>query len=380
MNTMKKCSNAKQCSESLLKIETINQRFLKNAIDKESFIRSNGELFLSLEEKLSTCTNTDCSLCLDLNYYLKCTNMAITDNDIGIKYMLQSYLHAKANDDIIESLPNSTLAIDLKTQVYPQKTCYLDHNLFIQYTKESAHIIPTNLRNSHIFQFVFSITHISEAIAVHDNIKYNEFISKVNSLTNGVMIAVIKEDFKQNIKELFGFFKLQYPYTELEEHAKNYIDMDTNLRQKRLIELDDKIVLDELLDSGVTEREANNYKAIFEKISKEKLQTIAGIYGDANLFLEQNGTSFTSYQEVRNTLVLLTKILDAIPYCKDKNISSGGQDIEHIIYASGCDYFLTSDSKLYNRTKEIFRFLEINTEVILTYPPNSRHWKNHLKE
>ena len=39
-------------------------------------------------------------------------------------------------------------------------------------------------------------------------------------------------------------------------------------------------------------------------------------------------------------------------------------DIEHLIYATHCDYLVTADEKMARRAKQIYNFLKIHTQVI----------------
>ena len=47
-----------------------------------------------------------------------------------------------------------------------------------------------------------------------------------------------------------------------------------------------------------------------------------------------------------------------------QTIRSGFYDVDHISYASKCDYFVTCDKALFLQAREIYRYLGCRTEVI----------------
>lgn len=54
-------------------------------------------------------------------------------------------------------------------------------------------------------------------------------------------------------------------------------------------------------------------------------------------------------------------------YCKDsfRTIRSGYYDNNHLVFATGCTYFVTTDDTLCKKAKEIYDFLGVDTKPIL---------------
>lgn len=75
-----------------------------------------------------------------------------------------------------------------------------------------------------------------------------------------------------------------------------------------------------------------------------------------------------NYLKLEWVISNLSKILNQVGYYPDKKIrtiNSGQYDIAHMTYATACDKFYTEDKKLYYRTKAIYYYLGIPTDVIL---------------
>jgi hypothetical protein len=63
----------------------------------------------------------------------------------------------------------------------------------------------------------------------------------------------------------------------------------------------------------------------------------------------------------------LSKMLDLLGYKidkKEKTKKSSLHDNEHLIYAFEADYFVTNDTNLLHRAKQIFKFMNAKVKVI----------------
>lgn len=63
-------------------------------------------------------------------------------------------------------------------------------------------------------------------------------------------------------------------------------------------------------------------------------------------------------------------ILNLLGYMPEKKVKNEGKfiasdrDISHVAYASCCDYFITNDERLFNKSRAIYEYLNIPTEVL----------------
>ncbi|MGI1796284.1 hypothetical protein [Acinetobacter variabilis] len=63
-------------------------------------------------------------------------------------------------------------------------------------------------------------------------------------------------------------------------------------------------------------------------------------------------------------------ILNLLGYMPEKKVKNEGKfiasdrDISHVAYASFCDYFITNDERLLNKSRAIYEYLNIHTEVL----------------
>ena len=93
-----------------------------------------------------------------------------------------------------------------------------------------------------------------------------------------------------------------------------------------------------------------------------------------------------TFQEIREAVRFIYMLMNALGYHRNKiakcgkwthealypeytrdfyrNIRSGFYDVDHICYASKCDYFVTCDYTLSFQAKEIYSYLGCKTQVI----------------
>lgn len=74
-----------------------------------------------------------------------------------------------------------------------------------------------------------------------------------------------------------------------------------------------------------------------------------------------------SYDKLEHIIELLARILSRCGYNRDTTVrtfNSGEYDITHMIYATYCDFFITKDTRLYNRAKAIYYYMDVPTTVL----------------
>jgi hypothetical protein len=248
------------------------------------------------------------------------------------------------------------------------KKLYLDHNIISYLRKNEFQELNKKidfLKQDN--QIIYSPAHIEE-IAVsklrdHMNDKVIdeelEYLSKLSN--NQTLVPTTREKLKLLNESPTICFKRVIEDYSLNDRAEQI----------------EKNVIADANNNGLGEpREMNNInpKDIF--LNKEYKQYIVqylvyiGVIGedDYNKVLNWKFENFKKkFYILESYINLAANLLEKIGYFREKEEKSRSRmhDVSHIIYSSHCNIFITSDKKLYMKTKAIFSLLEIKTKVIL---------------
>lgn len=362
------CKQNKLCSRCVDRIEQINDLFNESHITPNEYKECVGEALLEVAPFANKCDDFDCKHFLDFIFYSDVAVKSSSEDIFSIKNMIQSYRNGKILDDILECTPHSVLDEELFTKIQLDCSCYIDHNFLIDFSKECRFIIPEELSES--CKFVFSIVHISETLKSSNKNALTENIEKIKELTHGIMMRVSSQQWNY-----FSFYDVNDNYDSLIKFANSHVDVDLAIERKRYYAKQDLFVFDELFESKDIAATVNNYSDLFSSVSKEKLISFLNCRGVITEDSFCKSVLSMGYAELRCLVYALYGAMDIFNYHRDKTKLSGSQDIEHLIYGLGCDYFLTSDKKLYNRAIQLYKYLNVPTKCVYAYPPNSRHWK-----
>lgn len=241
---------------------------------------------------------------------------------------------------------------------------YLDQNTINRCVidKEFHNLIISSKK---INNFFYSPSHLEE-ICKWGHQDKNEFIEKLSFITDDVIVIPWKEDDKKPRLELFfekpsrGLLrsKINAPKTaEILEEIK-YIKY---YRNKMLYNRFNKIShIKKINDPSINDNIFEKYKEIVEDVLSAlncsfKLKDVKG---QNNIYLD--------HVLVNDVIYKLSDCLDILNFKKDnqeQKIKSSVHDIEHLIYASRGDVFVTGDKKLYERARQIFGFITPRIKV-----------------
>lgn len=363
------CKQNELCSRCVDRIEQLNDIFNESHITPTEYKECIQDAMLKVVLFVRKCDDFDCKYFLDFIFYMKIALKSNSADLFSIKSMIQSYRACKIFDNLLEHTPHSVLNENLFTKTQLEISCYIDHNFLINFSKECRFILPEELPAS--CKYVCSIVHISETLKSSNKHALTENIEKIKELTHGTIMMVSSQQWNY-----FSFYNINDNYDSLIEFANSYIDVDLDIERKRYYEMQDLFVFNELFNSKADAATVNNYHDLFLSISKEKLITFLNYRGILTEDSFCKRLSSMHYIELRCLVNALYGAMDIFDYHRDKTKTSGGQDIEHIIYGLGCDYFLTSDKKLYYRATQIYKYLKVPTKCFYAYPPNARYWKD----
>gem|GEM_PF-5744782 len=237
---------------------------------------------------------------------------------------------------------------------------YLDYNVFIQCENDidtRSKIIAMKECN----QFCYSPAHIEE-------------VRKRGNIKNHSSIIKIIEDISNSI----GVFRIgdkldlvsenpSYTYRRI-VYCGN--DINKNLEEYRvLLNKDKDIYTPEYKLEGFT-RYINSKNILEDKEIRELFDMNLKRYGYSLERFETHGdlSKITeSYNVLNSCIYAMMNSMMNLSYKadkKEKTIKSGIYDIEHLIYASKCNKLVSSDKKLVERAKIVFKLLKLDIEVL----------------
>ena len=225
--------------------------------------------------------------------------------------------------------------------------------------------------------FVFSPYIIEDGIKM-DIMRFNVYLEKILSLTDGVLmgriddeLAFINEDINSLVGRVLRWLpatvaaeEYKYITAKINELSNSYFDKNSKL-VKRISNnigffFSDKHVIENIiLDS---ERELSLYEFLkWTIISK-------GLSFSIDDLINRKIT-WTNDEDLINKIEGLCTFLDLINYktesTKDKmKVKSSYQDIQHLTHAWKCNYLLTNDKRLISRGEFIYYILRIETKIL----------------
>ncbi|MEQ4660321.1 hypothetical protein ABN067_01915 [Providencia rettgeri] len=288
------------------------------------------------------------------------------------------------------------------------ETVYLDNQIFIDFFDDRA--LKVSLDKIGDYQLVYSPAHCEEILVYKNSGASDEEINKrinlLSSLTKNVQICIsskfkhevkienvrncydrcerfessnrIPEDTQREIVETGFAYRTEHenittdffkrdPIADI--LSENSVKREMKYRFIELLSLN--LALQALLKQGIIKHPLNeqDITMVYQSSSifrDAKLDNMADyLFENINDFYREypfNDTVYSTMLDIiHRTLIRNAYKLDSI----DKSRSTL-HDSSHIEYGSYCNYFVTRDEKLFFRTKAIYEFLGIPTEVIYT--------------
>ncbi len=240
---------------------------------------------------------------------------------------------------------------------------YLDNNVITELeTNENLFNSIINLNKK--FQVIYSPMNIEE-IAKRKNSDHIEALNKLSNLTNDIGVFRSSDDKIMLFKEhpIYSYNRILEVGFDLNEAVENYrllVSLDNttdsnnyNTQQHRqYINSNDNIINDnkcrKIFSKAVSRYGRNFSLEEYENLPPEFLKSYNNL--NSSIYALMNGLMFVGYQNDKNK--------------KKNTIRSGVYDVEHLIFASKANIFITHDLKFYRRSKIIFKILKINTKLI----------------
>lgn len=268
------------------------------------------------------------------------------------------------------------------------KKIYLDYHILVRLMNENEPLLEELIHyiDRTKFQLVYSPAHIEEmAVSTKRNSypieKTKEKLAFLSALTNNTEILPFKRTDVRIIEDLGAYLCEEHPercYTRVSENYKNN-DLAEKMEEEFLDEATEKNIygndpniMNNINPEAVLSEptyDLQTKEAIFmsllslRKYNKDQIRELMGT--------SSNLQEFTfplikkDYQVIETAMQIVFNKLEEIRYRpeKKKNFRSRLHDVSHAIYAAYCDYFITEDSKLFDKTKAAYAYLKQETMV-----------------
>lgn len=259
----------------------------------------------------------------------------------GIDKILENYHSIQVNPEDFNSspyIPNNKPLV------------YLDHNVMDKFHKEEEKRRRLAPGYADI-QYVYSPSHLEEINRMKNEEEEQKILSTIREITGSLCISNFEDINKLSLA-------YEDPDYGMNRVLKN--DIAPDVEDYRIITIDDRKIFH-------PERTEQTYlsKLSFEKVFNH--ETVLAVYEEFKRgeIIDENGR-VKGNPYIRQAIHALVQALDNLGYKTDKHraIRSSVHDIEHMIYATGTDIFVTMDKKFKERSKLIYQRLNISTKVM----------------
>jgi len=283
------------------------------------------------------------------------------------------------------------------------KKLYLDHNILIELMNNKINHNDLSINNHYI---VYSPAHIEEIAVSEKRYNTSESIIKkdldlISTLTENKII--LPHHGEINNCNHGTYIKFEHPKECYARVTKNYSilnDYAETINENVLVTSKknnffgqepskiNNILPEKILIKLLDETPINN-KKMFIRYYNDYINLIREEF---DLKLEQIKTltfSFSDFEDnffkISTIIEMLANLLESNGYHYEKSRNhetlekarSRMHDVSHIIYGSYVDRFIIGDKKLFQKTKAIYSYLNIKTEV-LYYNQKNKHLLNKI--
>lgn len=322
------------------------------------FVDSLIEMINMIDDKPCSCSN-----CIEFLMNEKFFVEYLNEIDIvQLRQKLQYWEVARSYDNIL-NIGCKTLVSDFsgveKVDIDDSKiTVYLDFNIINDYGKD--HIVKEKIDQivleSKIF-FIYSPVHIEELCRMKNVYEEKNCLKNITKITNDREILNHGGKLEFCIESVY----------DCENRVRKNINLLYAGEDLRFVRSNDKKVFHpEYLGEQHTRMVNNCNISDFNDDELNKILSTVSSFRSIEEY-RNSDEKLDDFNYISEALRSLYNMFDILSFNYDKNektIRSGTYDIEHLVYSTKCDYFVTKDKKMLKRAKEIFRVLRLNTKAI----------------
>ncbi len=300
-----------------------------------------------------------CASCYDYVFYDGLLRNVANQKKIDLQALevdLHTWKKTQYQDEILTSLKRSKGSQFAYKKYSPErKVVYFDQNMLSDYDEQASVYEEINkLKNS--VDICYSPSHLEEINKTSTNSDVQRLLARITELTGNLVLLP---------NEKGHFFAKEEPHYGL-VRVNSYPGSTDAVESLKLLSSKERALFLDKYDTELHKKVIGNNNDIFESLSDKDFSELL-FYTHSSF---RNKASMKEYEgrgELLHAVHTLFGMLDLLSYRvdnKERTIKSSAHDIEHIIYASEADYFVTKDKKLYHRAKQIYKFLGIATIVL----------------
>lgn len=304
----------------------------------------------------------NCDACFDALYNSKLiSNFFLGEIDRQMVAVLrQQWKYSFLTDKAVHGLGDlSRLSVNRKTVVLVGMLCYIDQNILTQAVNREGFLEQLMAAKvKHGLRIIGSVSHFEEIFKISNLEHRDKFAEVLMSLTDGVNLQPCNEDdsikpFFENASTILSRIDMTAASSEAVEMLKNLKDEDRRLYFEKYNDLDYK-------------KRIGCSSGIFDELTEREFSELVCMSSPPGP-RKSDFKNLVRHEKIRDAMYSLHNAMDLMSFKQDKSLRtqrSSAHDIEHLIYASQCNYFVTNDANLRQRAIEIYRFLEFPVRVL----------------
>jgi hypothetical protein len=235
---------------------------------------------------------------------------------------------------------------------------YLDQNVFSAFTKDDeVKKALRRIKSEGVLQFVYSPSHLEEVNKILVESYRQAFIEAISELTDGKCLQPSSQDrldlFTENPTDVLARAAVSPEATDAVERIKTLKEESRELHFPEYNEESHRIALGQRTD-------------VFDALTDEEFSHLMS-HSASSRFQKDQFKDLRSHSDIRNAIYALHNGLDLLSFKREtseRTRRSSVHDIEHLIYGSQSQVFVSNDAKLIARARQIYPFLGIGVKVL----------------
>ncbi|WP_404419325.1 hypothetical protein [Marinospirillum sp.] len=300
-----------------------------------------------------------CASCYDYVFYnkllLNVANQKQMDRS-SLEIELHKWKKIQLHDDILTSLKRSSRTKFGYEKYLPnRKVVYFDQNMLSDYDND-VYVYETINRLKKSFDICYSPSHLEEINKASTTDDVKRLLAKLTELTRNLVVLP---------SENGHFYAIEKPDYGL-DRVNAYPGSTETVESLKFISSRERTLFLSKYDTEYHKKAIGNNDNIFDSLSDEDFHELL-FFTRSSFATKSSMKENESRNEFLHAVYTLFGMLDLLSYrvdSQERTIKSSAHDIEHVIYASEADYFITKDKKLYMRAKQVYKFLDIKTSVL----------------
>ncbi len=300
-----------------------------------------------------------CASCYDYIFYSNLLHKVANQIDVDRKSLeieLHMWKKTQLQDDILTSLKKSSPSVFAYEKYSPnKKVIYFDQNMLSDYDDNPSIYCSIN-KLKEKFDICYSPSHLEEINKTSTSNDVKRLLTKLSELTENLVV----------LPDENGHFYAKEPPEYSLNRVNSYPGSTDAVESLKLMSSKERSLFLSKYDTEHHKKNIGNNDNIFNSLSDTDFRELL-FYTHSSFTSKDSIKNYHDRSELLHAVYTLFGMLDLLSYrvdSQERTIKSSSHDIEHIIYASEADYFVTKDKKLYQRSKQIYNFLDIKTIVL----------------